>query len=132
LSVSEGRVPTWYAATGLHGENARVYEAFQDLLHNLPVSYTRLAELLGVSQPAVSRWAGDVTHPSLDEMSDAVDVVRRTLEEINDQTERFAEVLRLIEEAMRLYELEAEGRADIHPHQRRITSRLRAELGLTS
>ena len=130
--MSEGRVPTWYAATGLHGENARVYEAFQDLLHNLPLSYTRLAELLGVSQPAVSRWASDVTHPSLDEMSDAVGVVRRTLDEINDQTERFAEVLRLIEEAMRLYELEAEGRTDVDPHQQRITARLRTELGLNS
>ena len=128
--MAEGRVPTWYAATGLHGENARVYEAFQDFLHNLPVSYTRLAEAIGVSQPAVSRWASDVTHPSLDEMSTAVDVVRHTLDEINARTERFAQVLRLIEEAMCLYELEVRGRTDIDPHQRRITARLRAELGL--
>ena len=128
--MSETRVPTWYAATGLHGENTRVYQAFQDFLHNLPLSYTHLAGEVGVSQPAVSRWASDVTHPSLEEMSAAVDVVRSRLDEIRQQTERFAEILRLVEEAMRLYDLEVEGRADIDPHQRRITARLRDELGL--
>ncbi|MGB5526989.1 MAG: helix-turn-helix transcriptional regulator [Gemmatimonadota bacterium] len=130
--MSEGRVPTWYAATGLHGENARVYEAFQRFLHNLPLSYTQLAGEVGVSQPAVSRWASDVTHPSLEEMSAAVDVVRSKLDEIKQQTERFAEILRLVEEAMRLYDLEIQGRGDIDPHQQRVTARLRDELGLAS
>ncbi|NNK48293.1 MAG: helix-turn-helix transcriptional regulator [Gemmatimonadetes bacterium] len=128
--MSERRVPTWYAATGLHGENARVYEAFQRFLHNLPLSYTELAEQVGVSQPAVSRWASDVTHPSLGEMSEAVEIVRSRLDEISREAERFAEVLRLIEEAMRLYDLEEAGRADLDPHQQRITSRLRSELDL--
>jgi hypothetical protein len=63
-------------------------------------------------------------------MSAAVDVVRSRLDEIRQQTERFAEILRLVEEAMQLYDLEAEGRADIDPHQQRITARLREELGL--
>ena len=130
--MGDARVPTWYAATGLHGENARVYQAFQDFLHNLPVSYTRLAGDVGVSQPAVSRWASDVTHPSLEEMSAAVEVVRERLAEIGQQTTRFAEVLRLINEAMRLYDLEVEGRTDVDPHQQRVTARLRAELGLGS
>lgn len=130
--MSEGRVPTWYAATGLHGENARVYEVFQRFLHNLPLSYTHLAGAVGVSQPAVSRWAGDMTHPSLEEMSAAVDVVRSRLDEISQQTERFAEILRLVEEAMRLYDLEVQGRGDIDPHQQRVTARLRDELGLAS
>lgn len=130
--MSEARVPTWYAATGLHGENARVYKAFQRFLHNLPLSYTHLAGEVGVSQPAVSRWASDVTHPSLEEMSVAVDVVRSKLDEIRDQTERFAEILRLVEEAMRLYDLEVQGRADMDPHQQRVTARLREELGLAS
>jgi transcriptional regulator with XRE-family HTH domain len=130
--MGDARVPAWYAATGLHGENARVYEAFQDFLHNLPVSYTHLAGQVGVSQPAVSRWASDVTHPSLEEMSAAVEAVRERLAEIGRQTERFAEILRLIEEAMRLYHLEIEGRTDVDPHQQRVTARLRAELGLTS
>jgi hypothetical protein len=31
---------------------------------------------------------------------------------------------------MRLYDLEVQGRADIDPHQQRVTARLRAELGL--
>jgi transcriptional regulator with XRE-family HTH domain len=129
----EARVPTWYAATGLHGENSLVYDAFQRFLHNLPISYTDLAGAVGVSQPAVSRWASDVTHPSLQEMSTAVDVVRARIHEIQRETERFSELLRLIEEAMRLYELEVEGRADIDRHQQRITERLRrAELGLAS
>ena len=130
--MGEARVPTWYAATGLHGENSLVYDAFQRFLHNLPISYTDLAGAVGVSQPAVSRWASDVTHPSLGEMSKAVDVVRARIEEIQRETERFSELLRLIEEAMRLYELEVEGRADIDRHQQRITERLRAELGLAS
>lgn len=130
--MSEARVPTWYAATGLHGENARVYEAFQEFLHNLPVSYTQLAGEVGVSQPAVSRWAGDVTHPSLEEMSAAVGAVRSRLDEIKQQTEHFAQILSLVEEAMRLYDLEVQGRADIDPHQQRVTARLREELGLAS
>ena len=130
--MGEARFPTWYAATGLHGESSLVYEAFQRFLHNLPISYTDLAGAVGVSQPAVSRWASDVTHPSLGEMSKAVDVVRARIEEIQRETERFSELLRLIEEAMRLYELEVEGRADIDRHQQRITERLRAELGLAS
>lgn len=130
--MSEARVPTWYAATGLHGENDRVYQAFQEFLHNLPLSYTNLAGEVGVSQPAVSRWASDVTHPSLEEMSMAVDVVRARLDEISRQTERFAHILRLVNEAMRLYDLEAQGRDDIDPHQKRVTERLRTELGLAS
>jgi transcriptional regulator with XRE-family HTH domain len=130
--MSEARVPTWYAATGLHGENERVYKAFQEFLHNLPLSYTNLAGEVGVSQPAVSRWASDVTHPSLEEMSMAVDVVRARLDEIGRRTERFAHILRLVNEAMRLYDLEAQGRGDIDPHQQRVTERLRMELGLAS
>ncbi len=130
--MSEARVPTWYAATGLHGENALIYRAFQRVLQNLPISYTHLAGEVGVSQPAVSRWASDIKHPSLEEMSAAVDVVRSRLDEIRAQTEHFAEVLRLIEEAMRLYDLETQGRGDIDPHQQRVTARLRVELGLAS
>ena len=84
--MGEARVPTWYAATGLHGENSRVYEAFQRFLRNLPLSYTDLAGEVGVSQPAVSRWAGDVTHPSLEEMCTAVGVVQSRLDEIRQQT----------------------------------------------
>jgi len=130
--MSEARVPTWYAATGLHGENERVYGAFQEFLHDLPLSYTHLAGEVGVSQPAVSRWASDVTHPSLEEMSSAVDVVRARLDEISRQTEQFAQILRLVNEAMRLYDLEAQGRGDIDRHQKRVTERLRTELGLAS
>ena len=128
--MGKTRAPMWYAATGLHGESSRVYEAFQDFLHNLPISYTDLAASVGVSQPAVSRWASDVTHPSLEEMTTAVEVVQARLEKCRMQTVRFSEILGLIEEAMRLYDLEVEGRADVDPHQRRVTMRLREELGL--
>jgi len=130
--MGETRIPKWHAATGLQGENARVYEAFQDFLHNLPISYTNLAASVGVSQPAVSRWASDVTHPSLEEMSTAVKVVQARLEECRMHTECFSEILGLIEEAMRLYDLEVEGRAEVDPHQQRVTMRLREELGLAS
>jgi transcriptional regulator with XRE-family HTH domain len=130
--MGESRVPTWYAATGLHGENRRVYDAFRRFLHNLPISYTALAESVGVSQPAVSRWASDVTHPSLDEMSAAVTVVRERLLAIMEEVDRFSDVLTLIDEAMRLYEVELEGRTDIDPYQRQVTEKLREELGLDS
>lgn len=130
--MAEARVPAWYAATGLRGDNQRVYDAFQEFLRNLPMSYTDLAACVGVSQPAVSRWASNVTHPSLEEMSEAVGVVRTCIDEIQQQVDRFTEVLRLVEEAMRLYEIELEGRDDVDPHQQRITARLREELGLAS
>ena len=102
--MGENRVPAWYAATGLHAENDRVYASFQELLHQLPMSYTELAARIGVSQPAVSRWASDVSHPSLDEMSAAYAAVESRLGEIRDALSRFGEVLRLIDEALRLYE----------------------------
>ncbi len=130
--MGESRVPTWYAATGLHAENQRVYDAFRQFLHNLPISYTALAEAVGVSQPAVSRWASDVTHPSLDEMSAAVQVVRERLAAIMDEVDHFSDVLTLIDEAMRLYDIEMEGRKDIDPYQRQVTEKLRSELGLDS
>jgi transcriptional regulator with XRE-family HTH domain len=122
----------WYAATGLHGDNQRVYDAFQEFLHNLPMSYTDLAACVGVSQPAVSRWATNVTHPSLQEMSEAVGVVRNCIDEIQANVDRFTEVLRLVEEAMRLYEIEVQGRDDVDPDQQRVTAQLREELGLAS
>ena len=126
--MGEARVPTWFAATGLHAENERVYRAFQAFLRNLPVSYTQLAGAIGVSQPAVSRWAGDVTHPSLEEMSQAVSVVRERLDECRRQADYFAEILDLIGEAMRLYELEMAGRSDLDPPQQHVTELLRAKL----
>lgn len=130
--MGEPRVPTWYAATGLHGENERVYDAFRRFLHNLPISYTALAEAVGVSQPAVSRWASDVTHPSLDEMSAAVTVVRERLLAIMSEVDRFSAVLSLINEAMHLYEIELQGRTDVDPRQQQVTARLREELDLGS
>lgn len=130
--MGDRRIPTWYDATGLHGDNQRVYNYFQEFLHNLPMSYTDLAACVGVSQPAVSRWATDVTHPSLEEMSEAVSVVRTCIDEIQQQVDRFSEVLGLIQEAMRLYEIELEGPPDVDPHRLRITARLREELGLAS
>jgi len=126
--MGEARVPTWFAATGLHTENELVYRAFQSFLRNLPVSYTQLACSLGVSQPAVSRWAGDVTHPSLEEMSQAVLVVRERLDECSRQADYFADVLGLIEEAMRLYDLESEGQSGLNRPQQQVTARLRAML----
>ena len=130
--MGETRVPTWHAATGLQGDNSSVYRAFQEFLHNLPISYTDLAGSVGVSQPAVSRWASDVTHPSLEEMSAAVEVVRARLEECRFQTERFSAVLGLIEKAMQLYDLKAEARAAANPQQQGVTLRLRETLGLDS
>jgi transcriptional regulator with XRE-family HTH domain len=130
--MAEARVPIWYAATGLLGDNQRVYDAFQEFLHNLPMSYTDLAACVGVSQPAVSRWATNVTHPSLQEMSEAVGVVRNCIDEIQANVDRFTEVLRLVEEAMRLYEIDVQGRDDVDPDQQRVTARLREELGLAS
>jgi hypothetical protein len=65
-------------------------------------------------------------------MSEAVGVVRSCIDEIQQTVDRFTEVLRLVEEAMRLYEVEIEGQDDVDPDQQRITARLRQELGLAS
>ena len=135
--MGETRVPAWYAATGLHAENHRVYDAFRDLLHNLPMSYTELAARIGVSQPAVSRWASDVSHPSLDEMSAAYAAVAEHLDEIQEYPDRFGEVLGLIGQAIELYQI-----APVEPvvlelserevARRQLTNRLRSMLGLSS
>jgi hypothetical protein len=65
-------------------------------------------------------------------MSEAVGVVRNCIDEIQANVDRFTEVLRLVEEAMRLYEIEVQGRDDVDPDQQRVTARLREELGLAS
>ena len=135
--MGDSRVPAWYAATGLRGENRRVYESFKNLLHNLPMSYTELAARIGVSQPAVSRWASDVSHPSLDEMSAAYAAVQAHLDEIGTHLERFGEVLRLVEEALRLYRIELERPATDTPEPREVdrqdlADRLRDKLGVIS
>ena len=135
--MGDTRVPKWYAATGLHSENHRVYDAFRELLHHLPMSYTELAARIGVSQPAVSRWASDVSHPSRDEMAASYAAVASHLEEIQEYLLRFGEVLRLIEEALDLYELEAPAGSDGDAEERRVTRRevthrLREMLGLST
>jgi transcriptional regulator with XRE-family HTH domain len=130
--MGEARVPDWYAATGLHGENHRVYEAFQELLHNLPMSYTDLAGRVGVSQPAVSRWAMDASHPSLHEMAAAFSAVRDRMDEIQEHVEAFGHVLSLIDEAMRLHEVGPGPRSAVDSHIRSVADRLRESLGLAS
>lgn len=135
--MGESRVPAWYAATGLHGDNHRVYDSFRELLHHLPMSYTELAARIGVSQPAVSRWASDVSHPSLDEMSATYAAVQAHLDEIGEYLEQFGEVLGLVEEAMHLYLVEMEDRRDPDPGPREITrrgltDRLRQMLGVSA
>lgn len=145
------RVPTWYAATGLQAENHRVYDAFRQLLHHLPMSYTELAARIGVSQPAVSRWALDKSHPSLDEMAAAYAAVAEHLDEIHDRLDRFGEVLGLIEQALRLHEGDPVGStsgpvaddpvdvgatpvppAPLEDRRRKLTRRLRHTLGIPS
>lgn len=131
--MGENRVPEWYAATGLHGENERVYQSFRELLHQLPMSYTELAARIGVSQPAISRWAADHSHPSLDEMSAAYAAVDSRLGEIRECLNRFGEVLRLIDESLQLYESLPEVDSERREATRRaVTQRLRATLELSS
>ena len=134
--MGESRVPEWYAATGLRGENHRVYDTFRELLHHLPMSYTELAARIGVSQPAVSRWASDVSHPSLDEMAAVYAAVQAHLDEIGEHLEQFGQVLGLVEEALHLYRVEAEGPPVTDPEPRQVarrglTDRLRQMLGVS-
>lgn len=135
--MGETRAPAWHAATGLHADNRRVYDAFRELLHHLPMSYTELAARIGVSQPAVSRWASHVSHPSLDEMSAAYAAVADQLDEIRQHLDHFGKVLGLIEEALQL-QLRAPpepvrfdpGRSEVR--QRDLADRLRATLGVSA
>jgi transcriptional regulator with XRE-family HTH domain len=132
--MGDVRVPAWHSATGLHADNDRVYDAFGELLHNLPMSYTDLAARIGVSQPAVSRWASQVSHPSLGEMSAAYAAVADHLDGIREYLDRFGRVLVLIEEAVRLRAVEGArpSQPDSSPREPRrleLANRLRAALG---
>ena len=125
--MGEARVPTWHAATGLQAESRRVYELFRDLLHHLPMSYTKLAGRIGVSQPAVSRWAADVSRPSLSEMAAVFDAVSDEVEEVRLHLDSLGEVLLLVQKAVRLYDGEADSE-EADTQIRLVVERLRFKL----
>ncbi len=121
------RVPTWHSATGLQNENRRVYALFQAVLHNLPMSYTVLADRIGVSQPAVSRWAAGDARPSLEEMEAVFEAVRTEIDEVERHLEAFGSVLVLVKQALELYR-SAPASADSESQIRRIARRLSERL----
>lgn len=94
-------VPAWCAAVGIvESETERVYDAFRNVLHNLPMSYAELARHIGVSQPAISRWANGETRPSLQCMSSVLGAVKNRLREIQEAVELSDGVIGLVNEAV--------------------------------
>ena len=99
--MAERFVPAWCAAMGMvEVEAEQVYEAFRDVLHSLPMSYADLARRIGVSQPAISRWANGDTRPSLECMVAVLAAVNGRLVEIQETVGRSNRVVALLTEAV--------------------------------
>jgi transcriptional regulator with XRE-family HTH domain len=73
---------------------------FRELMADLPMSHTELAEKLGVAQPTVSRWARGKTEPNLDLMVSTVEAVSERLAEQTKRAERARDVLAAVRRLM--------------------------------
>lgn len=99
--MNEPRVPDWHVSVGRGIRPEEVYGVFRALLDDLPMSRTELARRLGITQPAVSRWASGDTRPGLAEMRATLDAVAARLAEIQRTHLQAEGVVRLVEEAVR-------------------------------
>jgi predicted transcriptional regulator len=98
--MSERLVPSWFSAVGFAAQSDRLYDMFIDVLHNLPMSSSELARRLGVSQPAVSRWASGAAHPSLEQMEATLDIVEGCVAGMAERATRAREVFDLVDRAI--------------------------------
>ena len=96
----ERRVPSWFTAVGPAAHAERLYVLFIEVLHNLPISLSELALRLGVSQPAVSRWASGAAHPSLEQMEATINIVSACVSEMAERLTRAREVFALVDRAI--------------------------------
>ena len=119
--MAERFVPAWCAAVGIvEAETERVYDAFRDVLHDLPMSYADLARRIGVSQPAISRWANGDTHPSLQCMVAVLGAVKDRLAEIQQTTERADDVIGLVTAAVDIGDDPNQGTEDLLDLRRKL------------
>lgn len=101
--MTTDRVPAWFIALVPDADPDQVYRVFRDLLENQPMSHTELASKIGVTQPAVSRWATGAAMPSLEGMLKAVEVIAERTAEIQKRVDHTQELLLLLREAVELY-----------------------------
>ena len=128
--MTEARVPDWHVAVGRGVRAEDVYGVFRALLDDLPMSRTELARRLGITQPAVSRWASGDTRPGLAEMRATLDAVAARAAEIQETTLRTENVVRLVEEAVRMHTMSgAANEPGQEDGRREITERLAELLG---
>lgn len=83
---------------------SEVYDVFLAVLERLPMSKTELAEGIGVSQPAVSRWASGDARPTLENMLRAVEVISGRISDLQTRTEHARAVLEAVSESVGLRE----------------------------
>lgn len=103
-------LPTWCSAADLHeNELDRICEVFQDVLHHLPMPNVELARRIGVSQPAVSRWATGKNHASLQHMCSAVKEINAQMAETQARLYRAESLLCLAAEAEALHRRNGSG-----------------------
>ena len=108
--MSDKLMPVWCAAADLRVEELdRICEVFQEVLHHLPMPNVELARRIGVSQPAVSRWANGRNHASLDHMCEAVQAINEQLAETQQRLYRAEALVCMASEAVHLYEQNGPG-----------------------
>lgn len=111
--MSDRLMPIWCAAADLHQEELdRICEVFQDVLHHLPMPNVELARRIGVSQPAVSRWANGKNHASLDHMCEAVRAINEQLAVTQERLYRAESLICMVSEAVKLHQKNGDGDAD--------------------
>ena len=126
--MTEARVPDWHVAVGRGIRPEEVYGVFRALLDDLPMSRTALAQRLGITQPAVSRWASGDTRPGVAEMRATLDAVADRVAEIQKTHLQAERVVSLVEEAVQNHKEPSPEEKPLHTETRRkITERL-AEL----
>ncbi len=90
---------------GVRSEHAQaIYEAFEDLLTDLPMSQTELASQIGVAHTTVGRWARGQTRPSLDHMIRAVNAIAERLEDLRRRVERTGSALQAVRATQQAWE----------------------------
>ena len=128
--MADQRVPEWHVAVGHEVRPEEVYGVFRALLDELPMSRSELARKLGVTQPAVSRWASGDARPGLSQMRHAIDVVTAHTMQIQSTLWRADRVVSLVEEAVEAHTQPTDvSDARRQETRRKITDRLAELLG---
>jgi transcriptional regulator with XRE-family HTH domain len=92
-------VPDWWYDIGADQGQA-VSGIFREVMADLPMTYTELAEKLGVAQSTVNRWARGQTDPDLGTMVRAVEAVTERLAAQTERADRARDVLAAVEGVM--------------------------------